>query len=246
MSNVFISFMISLFAGLSTVIGGLIVFIKFKNTIKFISFSLSFAASIMLSLSVLELFPDSFIKLKSIYNELGVLISLFSFVFGIIIVRIINKKTPLLENNLYRVGVMSMIALILHNIPEGIATFMASFNNLNSGLMLGLAIMMHNIPEGISIAVPIALSSKSNKRGVIYSLIAGLSEPFGGLIAYVLLKRYINDITVSIALLIVSGIMISISINDLLPESFKYNYKKETILGFILGLVVVFITLFIL
>ncbi len=246
MNRVYISFIISLFAGLSTALGGLIVYVRFKNKNKFISFSLSFAASIMLSLSVLELFPESFIKIASIYYGLGIVMSIIFFILGILLVKIINKKTPLFGNDLYRVGVMSMIALILHNIPEGIATFMASYNNINDGLALGIAIMMHNIPEGISIAVPIALSRKSNKRGVIYSLVAGLSEPLGGLLAYLLFKEYINDITISIVLLIVSGIMISISINELLPESFKYDNKRETIIGFILGLIAVIFTLFIL
>ena len=246
MNKVIISLIISLFAGLSTALGGLIVYFNFKNRNKFLSFSLSFASSIMLSLSILELFPESCMNIVKVYNYIGIFISLILFGFGVLLVNFISKKTPLLNNNLYRVGVMSMIALIMHNIPEGIATFMASYNDLNSGLMLAIAIMMHNIPEGIAISVPIALASKSKMRGVVYSLVAGLSEPLGGLIAYILFNKFITSITVSEILIIVSAIMISISINELLPESFNYNEKRETILGLILGFIIVFMTIFIL
>lgn len=159
MSNVTLSLLISFLAGISTFIGGLVVFIKFKDKNKFLAFSLSFSLSVMLSISVFELIPESIMTLLNKMSFLLAFLSgLFMFVLGKILVSKITHKTHLLSgNSLYRVGVLSMIALMIHNFPEGIATFMASYNDISTGISLGIAIMLHNIPEGISIAVPVLL-----------------------------------------------------------------------------------------
>lgn len=136
-----------------------------------------------------------------------------------------------------------MVALALHNFPEGIATFMASFNDLSSGISLGIAIMLHNIPEGISISVPIYYATGNKKRGVLYSFISGLAEPVGALLAYICLKNFINDALVAMVLIIVAGIMITLSIDEMLPEVNSYNKKKESYIGLISGLILVIINL---
>ena len=135
--NAIYSLIISSFAGLSTLLGGLIVYFKIKDKDKFITFALSFSLSVMISLSVFELLPEGFITLSNKYGLLiGLLISLLLFLLGKFLVTKTSKKLALLQNkgNLYRVGVLSMVALALHNFPEGIATFMASFNDLSSGI----------------------------------------------------------------------------------------------------------------
>ena len=151
----------------------------------------------MISISVFDLVPESFKTLINQYNLLlTILIIIISFLVGYFLVKLINKKTSTLpESNLYRVGVLSMIALMAHNFPEGIATFMASYNDIGSGISLAIAIMMHNIPEGISISVPISYSTGSKKRGVMYSLISGVAEPIGAILSFILLKKYINNLT---------------------------------------------------
>lgn len=137
-----------------------------------------------------------------------------------------------------------MVALMIHNLPEGILTFMTSYKDLSMGISLGIAIMLHNIPEGISISIPIYYSTGNKFKSLLYTLISGLSEPLGALLAYMLLKNFINDLTISIILILVSGIMINLSINDILPEVNKYNKKKQSILGMFLGLILVLINLF--
>ena len=200
----------------------------------------------MLSISIFELIPDSTFTL---YNKFGLIwafiIGSIMFILGKISVTKINKKVALLSNNnLYRVGVLSMIALIIHNFPEGIATFMASYSDLSTGISLGIAIMLHNIPEGISIAVPIYYATNNKSRGLIMSLISGLAEPLGAILAYMLLKDYISNVLISVILMIVSGIMITLAIDEMLPEVNKYNYKYVSILGMIIGLILVLITVF--
>lgn len=244
--NVVYSLLISSFAGISTLLGGLVVYFKFKDKNSFIAFALSFSLSVMISLSIFELLPDSFITLSSRFGLLlGIIFTTVMFLVGKFLVTKINKKLALLQNkdNLYRVGLLSMIALMLHNFPEGIATFMASYNDLSAGISLGIAIMLHNIPEGISISVPIYYATGSKKRGVIYSLISGLAEPLGAILAFIVLKNYINDITIALVLVIVAGIMITISINEMLPEVNSYNKKNISILGMIIGVILVIVNL---
>lgn len=244
--NVVYSLLISSFAGISTLLGGLVVYFKFKDKNSFIAFALSFSLSVMISLSIFELLPDSFITLSSRFGLLvGIIFTSVMFLVGKFLVTKINKKLALLQNkdNLYRVGLLSMIALMLHNFPEGIATFMASYNDLSAGISLGIAIMLHNIPEGISISVPIYYATGSKKRGVIYSLISGLAEPLGAILAFIVLKNYINDITIALVLVIVAGIMITISINEMLPEVNSYNKKNISILGMIIGVILVIVNL---
>ena len=244
--NVVYSLLISSFAGISTLLGGLVVYFKFKDKNSFIAFALSFSLSVMISLSIFELLPDSFITLSSRFGLLvGIIFTTVMFLVGKFLVTKINKKLALLHNkdNLYRVGLLSMIALMLHNFPEGIATFMASYNDLSAGISLGIAIMLHNIPEGISISVPIYYATGSKKRGVIYSLISGLAEPLGAILAFIVLKNYINEITIALVLVIVAGIMITISINEMLPEVNSYNKKNISILGMIIGVILFIVNL---
>lgn len=246
MSNVTLSLLISFLAGISTFIGGLVVFIKFNDKNKFLAFSLSFSLSVMLSISVFELIPESIMTLLNKMSFLLAFLSgLFMFVLGKILVSKINYKTHLLSgNSLYRVGVLSMIALMIHNFPEGIATFMASYNDISTGISLGIAIMLHNIPEGISIAVPVYYATGSKKRGLFLTLVSGLAEPLGAFVSYILLKNYINDVTISLVLILVAGIMMSLAIDEMIPEVNKYNNKVISIIGMILGLVLVLINLY--
>lgn len=248
MNNLWIPLLISSLAGFSTLIGGLVVFIKFKDKDGFISFALSFSLSVMISLSVFELIPESIIKLNSAYGfASSIIIGLSVFLLGKIIVTKLNNKIALLSknNNLYRVGVLSMIALMLHNFPEGIATFMTAYNDLSMGISLGIAIMLHNIPEGISISVPIYYATKNKAKGLFYSFISGLAEPLGAILTYLVFKNFISNITISIVLIFVAGIMITLAIEEMLPEVIKYNKKLHNTIGLVLGVILVLINLLI-
>ena len=251
--NVIFPLLISTIAGLSTVLGGLIVYLRIKRVEEFITFCLSFSLSVMISISIVELIPDSSFEFIRHFGILkGTILSSIIFIIGVLLVNIINKiikkndKSTTSNKNLYRVGILSMIALLLHNFPEGIATFMSSYKDITLGISLGAAIMMHNIPEGISISVPIYYSTGSKKRGVVYSLISGIAEPIGALLTYLLFKNYINDLSLAIVLILVAGIMITLSINELLPEAIKYKKDRYIIIGLIVGIILVLINHFIL
>ena len=237
MNRIIISFIFTFLAGLSTLLGTIFIFFKKDKNKNILISSLAFASSVMLTVSICDLIPESISLLKS--NNQGIIVIIISFIsmiVGIIISMLIDKYLPSNNNdNLYKVGIISMVAIILHNIPEGIATFLASSTNTTLGLSLTLAIAMHNIPEGISISIPIYYSTKSRKKAFLYTLISALSEPFGALLAYLFLYRIINNLIMGILLSLIAGIMTHISICELLKESLSYKNKKLTIIFFLTG-----------
>ena len=137
-----------------------------------------------------------------------------------------------------------LLAVTLHNIPEGIATFMASSMDKTLGISLAIAIAMHNLPEGISIAVPIYYSTNKKSKAFIYTFISAISEPFGALIAFIFLKNFVNDIFMGLLFSFIAGIMIHISFYELLPESKRYKNYKLTSIFFIIGIIFMCINLF--
>ncbi len=149
MNEFMISFIITFIAGISTLIGGFIPFLKINNKERIILCSLAFAAGIMTSISILDLLPSSFEYLFSTYGVLlGVFLIILSFALGIFTFSILDKLLSQDVDNLYRVGIFSMIAIIIHNVPEGIITFILSSSDVKLGLFLGICIALHNIPEG--------------------------------------------------------------------------------------------------
>lgn len=129
-----------------------------------------------------------------------------------------------------------MIAMILHNIPEGIATFMTSTNDLKLGITLTIAIALHNIPEGISIAVPLFYATGQKRKAIFYTFISGISEFVGAFIAYLFLAKYMTDTTMGILFSLIAGIMIHISIYELIPTSKSYQQVKLTYKSFFIGI----------
>jgi len=132
-----------------------------------------------------------------------------------------------------------MIALMLHNLPEGIATFMSSYKDINLGFKLGFAIMLHNIPEGISIAVPIYYASKSRGEAIKKTLLSGFAEPIGALLAFIFLHKYVTYKLISFILILVAGIMITLSIHELLPKALKYKEYKYIGIGLFTGCILI-------
>lgn len=241
------SFLLPILAGLSTLIGTIFIFFKFKNNDKVILSSLAFAAGVMTTISLIDLIPESLELLNSYFFPFPkYIIMLIFFSIGVIISMLIDKYLP--DNNngkLYKVGIISMFAIIIHNIPEGIATFMATSSDISLGISLTLAIAFHNIPEGISISVPIFYATKSKSKAFLYTLISAISEPFGALLAYIFLRNFINNFILGSLFAVIAGIMVHISYYELLPTSFKYKNKRLSIIFFVSGVVISIINHFV-
>lgn len=247
-NNSILPLILSLVAGLSTVIGAFIVFISRSENKKLISFALSFSAGVMITISFTDLFPTAEASLSKYHGKLlGVIFSLVFLLAGILMALLIDKFVPedekyaeninIKNSNLYRVGFVSMIAIMLHNFPEGIATFISGYENTSLGIYVAIAISLHNIPEGISVAMPIYYSTKSKLQAFKMTFISGIAEPIGAIITFLFLKPFINEIILGVVFAIVAGIMLYISFGELIPAARRYGYNEIYLLGIFMGII---------
>lgn len=247
-NSVLYAFILSFLAGLSTVIGALIIFFDKRKNNKIVTISLSFAAGVMICVSLTDLLPNSYKMMLDGTNVFPkVMLTLIFMVIGVIISMLIDKYLPSDyeskdNKGLYKIGIISMVAIILHNIPEGIATFITSSNNISLGITLSLAIALHNIPEGISIAVPIYHSTGSKLKAIMYALLSGMSEMVGSILAYFFLAPLINEHVMAALYAIIAGIMIHISVYELIPGAYKESTLKGVLKYFLIGFAIMIVS----
>ena len=221
-------FFLSFFAGLSTLFGCFPIFFSFKNEKKIISSGLSFASGVMFFVSIVDLIPVSISILGSSFWWVGIFFILFGILFGYVMDYKFNN------NSLYDVGIISMISIILHNIPEGIITFVSTTMDVRLGIFLSIAIILHNIPEGISISVPIYYATGSKIKGFFYTFISGFSEFLGAIDGYFFFP-FFSEFVLGCLFSFIAGVMLFVSIFELFPKSFSYGYYKLGIILFVIG-----------
>lgn len=226
---IFISFL----AGISTVLGACVILFKKDYNSRNLSVFLGFSAGVMIGISLFDLLYNSFIYLNN--SNLFIIKLFFYVLFGIFIALIIDKIVPKESSEIGRVGVISLIGIIIHNIPEGIATYITTSYDLKLGITFAIAIAIHNIPEGIAIAIPLFNKNKSVVKTILYTSIAGFSELLGAIISHYFLYNFINITTMGILFAIIAGIMLHISIFELIPLSLK-NDKKWGVFAAIMGI----------
>lgn len=235
MSNLQYSLLLCTLAGISTLLGAFFIFIPCKDYKKLIAFALSFSAGVMLSISLLELLPESFVMIQSRYPfSFSFLLTLFFVNLGLVIANIFDQKIQS-DNSLYKVGIVSMLALFLHNIPEGIATFLTTNTNPKLGLLLAISIALHNIPEGISIFIPIYFATRKKGKAFFCTFFSALSEILGGLFAFFFLRNLITEWRMGYLYALITGFMAYIAFYELLPTAWKYPYKKLIKGAFLVG-----------
>lgn len=242
--NILIPFLIASIAGLSTILGNIVLFVNLKYKENLLSFSLGLSFLVMFLISVLELVPDGLLYIyDSIPNILYLFMyGLFWLFIGYIIVFILDRFISN-DDSLYKIGVLSMISLLIHNIPEGLICSLSSYMDYNLGIRVCLMIMIHNIPEGICISLPIYYSTKSRGKAFLMTLVSSLGEILGAFVGIVFVRSYINEFIMSIILIITAGIMISLSVGKVLKESIKYKRYKWLIFGIFVGLCIICLTL---
>jgi ZIP family zinc transporter len=254
--HVIFAFLLTLLAGLSTGIGSLIAyFIKKPKTI-YLSFSLGFSAGVMIYVSFVELLPRAVTKV-------GQFTSVIAFFVGILLIALIDMIIPESRNphhykempevltlkvdkSLLRTGLFTALAIAIHNFPEGLTTFGTTLSDERLGIVIALAIAIHNIPEGISVSVPLFYATGDRKKAFRYSFLAGLAEPAGAVIGFIILLPFLSPVLLSSLLAFVAGIMVYISIDELLPMAHRYGHSHTVILGFIIGMGLMAASLFIL
>ncbi len=261
MGNIWLAFGLTLIAGLSTGIGSLIAFFAKKTNTKFLSISLGFSAGVMIYVSMVEIFSKASQMLSDVNGEKkGVLLAIIAFFGGMFLIGIIDKLIPSEKNphevkfveaeneeikrsKLKRMGVLTALAVAIHNFPEGLATFVAALQEPRVAIPIVAAIAIHNIPEGIAVSVPIYYATGSKKKAFLYSFASGLSEPVGALIGYLILMPFMNDTVNGILYASVAGIMVFISIDELLPSAREYGEHHLSIYGMIAGMIIMAMSL---
>lgn len=153
------------------------------------------------------------------------------------------KRKPKEDKTLLRMGLFSALAIAIHNFPEGMATFIAALEDPTLGVSIAIAIAIHNIPEGIAVSVPIYFATGSKLKAFKLSFLSGLSEPVGAIVGYFLLLKFSNDMMFGFIFASVAGIMVYISLDELLPTAEKYGEHHIAIYGLISGMAVMALSL---
>lgn len=250
------AFALTLFAGLATGIGSLIALVARRTNKSLLAFSLGLSAGVMIYVSFVELFSEAQHSLGETFGErLGNLYTVLAFFGGVALIALIDFLVPSNENphearcveaidkphdtnKLKRMGLLTALAIAIHNFPEGIATFATAYENPSLGLAIAFAVAIHNIPEGIAVSVPIFYATGSRKKAFWYSLLSGLAEPLGGILAFALLMPLFSSELMGVILAVVAGIMVYISVDELLPAAHEYGREHVTISGFVAGMAI--------
>ena len=263
--QVIVAFLLTLFAGISTGVGSAIAFFAKRTNTSFLAVSLGFSAGVMIYVSFVELFTTSIDTLVGIHGKAdGTLYSTLAFFGGIALILIIDKLIPQYENphemhrvedmsdgrrkkalkpKLLRVGMVTALVLAIHNFPEGMVTFLAALKDVNIAIPIAIAIAIHNIPEGISVSVPIYYATGNRKRAFWLSFLSGLAEPVGAVIGYLVLAPFLDDNVFGIIFGMIAGIMVFISLDELLPAAEEYGKHHHAIYGLVAGMAVMAISL---
>ncbi len=262
--NVLFALGLTLFAGLSTGIGSAMAFFTRTTNTRFLSAALGFSAGVMIYVSFTEILGKSFELLRGSYGTApGSWYAVLSFFGGILIIAIIDLLVPTFENpheirrvedmrlqseekkksGLLRMGLFMALAIAMHNFPEGLATFAAAMTDITIAIPIAVAIAIHNIPEGIAVSVPIYYATGKKRKAFFWSFMSGLAEPVGGLIGYLFLTTVFNESLLGILFGAVAGIMVFISVDELLPTAREYGHHHHAIYGLILGMGVMAVSL---
>jgi zinc transporter, ZIP family len=258
--NLLLAFGLTLMAGLATGIGSCIAFFASTTNTKFLSVSLGFSAGVMIYVSMVEIFVKAKDALVSAMGATqGNWMTVGGFFGGILLIALIDKFIPKQGNphelkkvedmnqpgneKLLKMGTFTALAIAIHNFPEGIATFTSAIEDPSLGIAIAVAIAIHNIPEGIAVSVPVYFATGSKKKAFKLSFLSGLSEPVGAVVAYLILLPYLNDIMFGVIFAAVAGIMVFISLDELLPAAKQYDEAHLSIYGTIAGMGVMAVSL---
>ena len=257
--------LITCFAGFATVIGGFITFLVHKSNMKVLSLGLGFSAGVMIFVSLTEILDTAQGLLQSYYPVKYHWLLFFGFITGVIIAKLIDEFIPdhveeedFKENcdvedesckrkhKIKRAGLLTAIAIAVHNFPEGLGTFLVSTQDIALGASVAVAIALHNIPEGIAVALPIYHATGLKRKAIWYSFWTGITEPIGALIGLGLLHWFLPEAFIGFMLIAVVGIMIYISFDTLLPLSHEYGDWHYAITGVMSGIIIIWASLLLL
>lgn len=260
-SDILYPLLLTLVAGLATGIGSAIAFLARHTNKRLLSFSLGLSGGVMIYVSFVELFQQSQLTLAAEWGQRpGTAMTVACFFAGILLIGIIDRLVPSVENpheahrieemaeqprnpKLMRMGLMTALAIAIHNFPEGIATFTTAVDDTTLGAAIAVAIAIHNIPEGIAVSVPVYYATGDRAKAFRLSLLSGVAEPVGALLAWLVLMPFMSPTLMGCILAGVAGIMVFISIDELLPAAREYGEAHISIYGVVTGMAVMAVSL---
>lgn len=250
MSNVLTALLLATGAGLATTIGSVIGLAVRKPSDRFMSFTLGFSAGVMIHVSFVELLQTSI-------DEIGFFSAHSAFFIGMISFFLIDYLVPhdylgqhdYKQGNrsagLMRTGLLVALGIGIHNLPEGMATFVGALEDVRLGIAIAIAIAIHNIPEGLAVSAPVYAATGSRKKAFFWSFVSGISEPIGAGLAALVLMPILNQVVMGWTLAIVAGIMVAISMDELMPVAKSFGKEHTPIIGVISGMIVMALSLWI-
>lgn len=255
-----IALLLSMGAGLSTTIGSLLGLVVKRASPRFIGFTLGFSAGVMILVSFVELLAGA-IKTEGV-GFLGAHMAFFAGMGSYFLIDLLIPHDYIAQHDhrkgafdlaggrfppaLSRTGLLVALGIAIHNFPEGIATFVGGLKDFNLGLAIAVAIATHNIPEGLAISVPVYVATGSRKKAFLWSFLSGVSEPVGAALAAAVLMPILSERVLGFVLAATGGIMVSISIDELIPVAKAFDPGHSPILGFISGMMVMAFSLWML
>ena len=262
---------LSTIAGLSTVLGSFVTFFIKENSLKPLSFGLGLSGGVMLFLSLVDLYPESCEMIENQMGANYTWLSVLFFMIGILIAVLIdffipdhiqsnlltkqlgdnkksvtyaeNENAPISIGKIKKAGILTAIIVAVHNLPEGLATFFTTAQDVMLGLGIVIAIAIHNIPEGMAISIPVYQATHSKRKAFYYSFLSGIAEPIGGVVGFILIKTLFPNLCIGVLFSLVAGIMTYISLDTLLPLSKDYDSGHYSITGVVVGMMLMGVTL---
>ena len=258
-STILFAFGLTILAGLSTAIGGAIAVGRRNPGPGFLAASLGLSAGVMLYVSFMEILPEGTNELVEAFGstQAGHWAAIGAFFAGIAIIGIIDRLVPESinphepgtvaqaerKNRLMKTGVFTAGALAIHNFPEGFATFLAGLEDMTIAIPVAVAIAIHNIPEGIAVAVPLRAATMSRPKAFWWATASGLAEPLGALVGFLVLMPFMGPATMGICFAMIAGIMVYISLDELLPAAVETGKHHHAIYGLIAGMAIMAVSL---
>lgn len=255
---VIIAGLITILAAAATIVGVIPIFTKQTNT-RLLAFGLSFSGGAMIYISLVEIFVKSQLSFGEITTpKFAYSYATIAFFIGICLMVILDKAIPhphtdiagvhdhhhgTRRQSLKKLGLLTALAISIHNIPEGMATFFATLDSPTIGIGLAFAIAIHNIPEGISVAVPIFYATRSKKKAIWATVISAIAEPIGAFAGYFVLSPFIGPHVFGAVFGAIAGAMVYLSLDELIPTAKRYAQGHETIYGIVSGMGIIALSL---
>ena len=249
--NFGVAFLLTAGAGLATTIGGVLTITIRQKGKRFMGFTLGFSAGAMIQVSLVELLQESIESIGFLSAHIGFLIGMA----GIFLIDFLVPHDYMGQHDhadgdtgvgLMRVGILVAFGIAIHNLPEGMATFAGTLEDLNLGVAIAVAIAIHNIPEGLAVSAPIYAATGCRGKACLWSFLAGISGLLGALLAALILMPFLTPTVLGWTLAAVAGVMVSLSIDELVPAAKAFGSDHAPILGVIAGVCVIATSLWLL